>query len=80
MTCVECHKEIPVPTTDPFRCLLCRRSELERLLAIAFVPGPSPIYHVVCVQDNCQALHNENGHHYGCDCVACLHESWRCKR
>ena len=28
----------------------------------------------------CLELHNETGHHYGCECAACLYEYWMLKQ
>lgn len=28
MTCVNCHRDIPTPTSDPFRCPRCRVSKM----------------------------------------------------
>jgi len=26
--------------------------------------------------ETCEELHNENGHHYECECSECLYEYW----
>ena len=33
-----------------------------------------------CENDQCLRHHNETGHHYGCECGACMHEYWMLKR
>lgn len=29
--------------------------------------------------ENCTELHNENDHHYGCECRECMDEYWLLK-
>ena len=29
--------------------------------------------------ETCKEIHNESGHHYGCECGACLYEYWMLK-
>jgi len=37
------------------------------------------IEHDTCVNDECERLHNETGHHYGCECGECMREYWMLK-
>ena len=30
--------------------------------------------------ETCNKLHNESGHHYGCECHVCMQEYWQLKR
>jgi hypothetical protein len=37
------------------------------------------IEHEDCGNVNCERLHNETGHHYGCECSECMREYWMLK-
>lgn len=37
------------------------------------------VEHEPCPDEECDRLHNENGHHYGCECSECMREYWMLK-
>ena len=40
---------------------------------------PTKVTMVVCTNPKCTKLHNQTGHHYGCDCWECMHEYYELK-
>ncbi|MHC4302766.1 MAG: hypothetical protein ACYS7Y_36365 [Planctomycetota bacterium] len=42
--------------------------------------GKSPKERTCPDPENCQELHNETEHHYGCECGDCMYEYWLLKR
>ena len=41
---------------------------------------PTKVTMAVCTSPTCKKLHNQTGHHYGCDCWDCMVEYYELKR
>jgi hypothetical protein len=46
--------------------------------ALHALPGGDP-KDPMCYNPDCEKMHNETGHHYGCSCDDCMREYWLLK-
>ncbi|MHC4372424.1 MAG: hypothetical protein ACYSW8_32885, partial [Planctomycetota bacterium] len=60
---------------------LCQRDGEEMIKeSLLSDLGKSPKERTCPDPENCQELHNETEHHYGCECGDCMYEYWLLKR